>query len=78
MECLGEEIKEKWGRCEAKGETAFDVSGIVPLEGKEMPVILGNRDYPEGVLDIPLNDCAAWASSYGLLVDIIDCHVFNS
>jgi hypothetical protein len=58
MECLGEEVEEKWGRCKTKGETAFDVSGTVPLEGKEMLVILCNRDYSEGVLDIPLDDCA--------------------
>jgi hypothetical protein len=58
MECLSEEVEEKWGRCEAKGETAFDVSGTVPPEGKEMMVVLGNRDYSEGVLDIPLDDCA--------------------
>jgi hypothetical protein len=58
MESLGEEVKEKWGRSEAKGEAAFDISGIVPLEGKEMLVVLGNRDYSEGVLNIPLNDCA--------------------
>jgi hypothetical protein len=58
VECLGEEVEEKWGRCEAKGETAFDISGIVPLEGKEMLVILGNGDYSEGVLNIPLDDCA--------------------
>jgi hypothetical protein len=59
MECLNEEVKEKRGCCEAKGETAFEVSGIVPLEGKEMLVVLGNRDYSEGVLDIPLDDYAA-------------------
>ena len=58
MECLGEEVEEKWGRCEGKGETAFDISGIVPLEGTEMLVILGNGDYSEGVLNIPLDDCA--------------------
>ena len=59
MECLAEEVEEKWGRCEAKGEAAFDISGIVPLEGKEMLVILSNRDNSEGVLNIPLDDCAA-------------------
>jgi hypothetical protein len=59
MECLGKEVEEKWGRCEAKRETAFDVSGIVPLEGKEILVVLGNRNYSEGVLDISLDDCAA-------------------
>jgi hypothetical protein len=58
VECLGEEVEEKWGRCEAKWETAFDISGIVPLEGKEMLVILGNGDYSEGVPNIPLDDCA--------------------
>ena len=78
IECLGEEVKEKRGRCEAKGEAAFDISGIGPLEGKEVLVILGNGDYPEGVLDVPLDYCATWASSYDLPVYVIDCHVFNS
>jgi hypothetical protein len=59
MECLSEEVKEIWGRCQAKGETALDVGGIVPLEGKEMLVVLGNRDYSEGVFDIPLDNYAA-------------------
>ena len=77
MECLGEEIEQKWGRCEAKGETAFDVSRVIPPEGKEMLVILGNGDYSEGVLDIPLDDCTTSASLYDLLVDMIDCHVFD-
>lgn len=78
MECLGEEVEEKRVRCEAKGEAAFDISGLVLLEGKEMLVILGDGDNSEGVLNIPLDDCATWASLYDLLVDIIDCHVFNS
>jgi hypothetical protein len=77
MESLGEEVEEKWSRSEAKGEAAFDISGIVPLEGKEMLVIFGNGDHSEGVLNVPLNDYAAWASLCDLLVDIIDCHVFN-
>jgi hypothetical protein len=72
MESLGEEVEEEWGRCEAKGETAFDVSGIVPLEGKQMLVILGNRDNSEGVLDIPFDDYATWASLYDLLVNVVD------
>lgn len=68
MECLGEKTEEKWGRCEPKEETAFDVSRVLPLEGKEMLVILGNGDYSVGVLDIPLDDCATSASLYDLLV----------
>ena len=78
MESLGEKVEEKWGRSEAKGEAAFDISGIGPLEGKEMLVILGNRDNSEGVLDVPFDDCATGASLYDLLVDLIDCHIFNS
>jgi hypothetical protein len=78
MECLGEEVEEKWGRCEAKRETAFDVGGILPLEGKQMLVIRGNGDNSKGVLDIPLDDYATWASLYDLLVDVVDYHVFDS
>ena len=78
MESLDEKVEEKWGRSEAKGEAAFDISRIVPLEGKKMLVILSNRDYSEGVLNIPLDDCATWASLCDLLVDIIDCYVFDS
>jgi hypothetical protein len=78
MECLGEEVEEKRGRCEAKGEAAFDISGIGPLEGKEVLVILGNGDYSEGVLDVPLDYCATWASLYDLLVYVIDRHVLDS
>ena len=78
MESLSEEVEEKWGRSEAKGEAAFDISRIVPPEGKEMLVTLGNGDYSEGVLNVSLDDCATWASLCDLLVDIIDCHVFNS
>lgn len=78
MESLGEEVEEKWGRSEAKGEAASDISRIVPLEVKKMLVILSNRDYLEGVLNIPLDDCATWASLCDLLVDIIDRYVFNS
>jgi hypothetical protein len=33
MESLREEVEEKWGCCQAKGEAAFDVGGIVPLKG---------------------------------------------
>lgn len=77
MECLGDEIGQEWGRYEAKGETAFDVSRAIPLKGKEMLVIFGNGDYAEGVLDIPLDDCATSASLYDLLVDMIDCQVFD-
>ena len=77
MQCLGEEVEEEWGRCEAKGETAFDVGRVIPLKGKEMLVILGNGDYSEGVPDIPLDDRAAWASLCDLLVDMLDCHVYN-
>jgi hypothetical protein len=58
IESLSEEVEEKWGCSEAKGEATFNISGIVPLEGKEILVILGNRDYSEGVLNVPLNDCA--------------------
>ena len=78
MESLGEKVEEKWGRSETKGEAAFDISRIVPPEGKEMLVILSNRDYSEGVLNIPLDDCATWTSLCDLLVDIIDCNVFDS
>ena len=58
MESLGEEVEEEWGRCEAEGEAAFNISGIVPLEGKEMLVILGNGNYSEGVLNVSLDDYA--------------------
>jgi hypothetical protein len=78
MESLGKEIEEKGCRCEAKGEAAFDISRIVPLEGKEVLVILGNRDYSEGVLNVPFDDCATEASLYDLFVYVIDCHVFDS
>jgi hypothetical protein len=78
MESLGDEVEEKWGRSEAKGEATFDISRTVPLEGKKMLVILSNRDYSEGVLDIPLDDYATWTSLCDLLVDIIDCYVFDS
>lgn len=58
MESLGEKVEEKWGRSEAKVEAKFDISRTVLLEGKEMLVILSNRNYSEGVLDIPLDDYA--------------------
>jgi hypothetical protein len=71
-------VEEKGCRCEAKGEAASDVSRIVPLEGKEVLVILGNGDYSEGVLNVPLGYCATWTGLYDLLVYVIDCHVFDS
>jgi hypothetical protein len=78
MESFGEEVGEKGGRCEAKGEAAFEICRNVPLEGKEVLVILGNGDYSEGVLNVPLDYCATWAGLYDLLVYVIDCHVFDS
>ena len=77
MKSLGEEVEEEWGRSEAKGEAAFDISGIVPLEGQEMLVIFCKRDYSEGVLNVPLDDCATWASLCDLLVDIINRHALD-
>jgi hypothetical protein len=43
-----------------------------------MLVILGDGDYSEGILNIPLDNCATWACLYDLVVDIVDCYVFNS
>jgi hypothetical protein len=78
VESLREEVEEKRSCCQAKGEAAFDVGGVVPLEGLEMLVIRGNGDYPEGVLNVSFDSCAAWAGFYDLVVYIVDFHVFNS
>jgi hypothetical protein len=44
-----------------------------------MLVILGNGDYPEGVLNVSLFDnCAAWAGFSDLVIYIVDFHVFDS
>ena len=66
------------GCCKAKGKAEFNISGIVPLKGKEVLVILSNRDYSEGILNVPLDNCATWASLYNLLIDIVNSYVFNS
>lgn len=59
MKSLRKEVKEEWGCCKTEGKATFDVSGTFPLEGKEMLVIFGNRDYSEGVLNVPLDNCAS-------------------
>lgn len=77
VEGFNEEVKKKWGCCKTKWEAAFDISGIVPLGGREMLAILGNGDYSEGVWNVSFDNSATRACLYDLVVDTFDDHIFN-
>lgn len=76
-EGFSEAVKKKWGRYKTKEEAAFDISGIFPLEGKEMLIILGNGDHSEGVFNVAFDNGAARACLHGPVANIIDGHVSN-
>ena len=47
MNGIGKLIKQDWSGSTAKWEASIHIVEIPPIDGKELPVLVPNRDHPK-------------------------------